>query len=351
MLARTFVSILALAVLMVVHEAGHYFPARFFKMKVLKFSIGFGPTLAKYQPKGSPTVFQIAIIPFLAYVQIAGMNPFEETDPKETGLYSNAPLHARVITIMGGSVANYLVASIFIFFGLLVGGRPEEDIRSMRVSVVQDVKKHTVLPAVAAGLKDGDKVISVNGDTVKSWEELPKLISKHPGEELDLVVERDSQQLHLHPVPVADGIDKGRILIGPLHWTRQLSVREALGFAVTDPPMVVVRTIKTMGMLVTAKLRFSDLSGPPGVVKQMNEASEEGPGTLLQFIGQLSAYLGAFNLLPIPALDGGRLLFLGIEAASRRKPDAKIEARIHAVGLIMMLALIAVVSVADIFRR
>src|SRR5215472_2229872 len=96
---------LGLAVLMVVHEGGHYLAARHFGMRVVKFSIGFGPTLWKHRPKGSPTVYQVAIIPFLAYVQIAGMNPYDEIDPRDPESYANASLWARIVTISAGPVA------------------------------------------------------------------------------------------------------------------------------------------------------------------------------------------------------------------------------------------------------
>src|SRR5271155_5853201 len=101
------VAILGLALLMVVHEAGHYFAARRFGMRVIKFSIGFGPTIWKHKPKNSPTTYQVAIIPFLAYVQIAGMNPYEENDPNDKASYANAPLLARVVTIAAGPPTHY----------------------------------------------------------------------------------------------------------------------------------------------------------------------------------------------------------------------------------------------------
>src|SRR5262245_39642937 len=148
--ASYFLAALGLAVLMVVHEGGHYLAARRFGMRVVKFSIGFGPTLWKHKPKGSPTVYQVAIIPFLAYVQIAGMNPFEEQDPNDKGSYANASLWARIVTIGAGPLANYLFASILLFFGFLLGGHRVLDETSMRVSVFEDG------PAWQAGLRDGD---------------------------------------------------------------------------------------------------------------------------------------------------------------------------------------------------
>src|SRR5690606_12704300 len=100
-------TILGLARLMVVHEGGHHLVARAFKLRVVRFSIGFGPALWRYQPRGSETVYQVALIPFLAYVQIAGMNPFEESDPADQGSYANASLTARILTIFAGPMANY----------------------------------------------------------------------------------------------------------------------------------------------------------------------------------------------------------------------------------------------------
>src|ERR1700683_919034 len=103
-IAGILIAILGLAVLMVVHEGGHFLAARRFGMRVVRFSIGFGPTLWKHKPKASPTVYQVALIPFLAYVQIAGMNPYEESDPKDPGSYANAGLWARIVTIAAGAL-------------------------------------------------------------------------------------------------------------------------------------------------------------------------------------------------------------------------------------------------------
>src|SRR5271170_6293957 len=133
--ARYLIAILGLALLMIVHEAGHYFAARRFGMRVVRFSIGFGPTLWKHKPKDSPTVYQVALIPFLAYVQIAGMNPYEESDPKDAGSYANAGLWARIVTIAAGPLTNYFFASVLIFFGVLIGGRQVLDDATMRVIV------------------------------------------------------------------------------------------------------------------------------------------------------------------------------------------------------------------------
>jgi len=337
-------AILGLAVLMVVHECGHYFPARYFGMRVVRFSIGFGPTIAKHQPKGSDTVYQIAIIPFLAYVQIAGMNPYEDIDPKDKGSYANASLWARIATIAGGPLANYFFASILMFFGFLLSGRLDVDEATMRVNV------NPGGPAEVAGIHDGDKFLEVNGSPVHSWDELKVAIAGKTGK-IDILVERDGQKTHFFPEPRPKG-DKyeGKIEVGPFSQIVKVGPKDAAVLALIEPAEVVYGTVYGLARLIMGKEK-AELSGPVGIVKQAAGAVRSGAGDAFKFLGGLSAYLGAFNLLPIPALDGGRLLFLGIEAASRRRPDAKIEARVHAVGLLMMLTLIAVVTWTEIMPK
>jgi regulator of sigma E protease len=343
-IALYLVAILGLAVLMIVHEGGHYVAARRFGMRVVRFSIGFGPTLWKHKPKDSPTVYQVALIPFLAYVQIAGMNPYEESDPKDTGSYANASLWGRIVTIAAGPLTNYLFASVLIFFGLLIGGKEVPDENSMRVVVEAG-------PAQSGGVQSGDKIDEVNGTAVHNWDELRKSVGSHAGDPVDLTIERDGQVMHKSVTPTPKGDkDEGLIHVRmPMH-VEPVGFREAAKMSVIAPPLFVYENVRAIGRVIAGKDKLQ-VSGPVGIVKETAKQARTGPGVLLQFLGMLSAYLGAFNLLPFPALDGGRLLFLGAEAISRRKPDAKLEARVHAVGLLMLLTLIAFVTYADVIAK
>src|SRR5258708_7861834 len=183
------VAILGLAVLMIVHEGGHYLAARKFGMRVVRFSIGFGPTVWKHRPKGSSTVYQVALIPFLAYVQIAGMNPYEETDPKDPSSYANASLWARIVTIAAGPLTNYFFASVLIFFGLLIGGKEVPDETTMRVIAEPGAEQ-------VAGMETGDRVLEVNGQVGHAWDALRQAVSAHPGEPVHVASERHGQTLH-----------------------------------------------------------------------------------------------------------------------------------------------------------
>jgi regulator of sigma E protease len=343
-IAHFLIAILGLAVLMVVHEGGHYVAARHFGMRVMRFSIGFGPTIWKHKPKDSPTVYQVALIPFLAYVQIAGMNPYEENDPKDKASYANASLWARIVTIAAGPLTNYFFASVLIFFGLLIGGKDVPDEASMRVAVEPG-------PAQVAGMQTGDRVLEVNGKPIHNWAELKASVSAHPGEPIEIEIERGGQTLHKTVTPAPKGEkDEGRIQVRPTTHVEPVGIAEAAKMSVIAPPLFVYENVRAVGRVLTGKEKLV-LNGPVGIVKETARQAKTGAGVLLQFLGMLSAYLGAFNLLPFPALDGGRLLFLGAEAVSRRRPDAKIEARVHAIGLVMLLTLIAFVTYADVISK
>ncbi len=326
--------ILGLALLMVVHEGGHYLAARAFKMRVTRFSIGFGPALVRHQPKGSPTIYQIAIIPFLAYVQIAGMNPLEEIDPKDEGSYANASLLGRIVTIVAGPLANYLFASVLFFGWVMIGGMP---IPTTKIMVQPNS------PAEIAQMKNGDKVVEVAGQPISEWDQMKSLISANPNKPIDIDVERDGALLHLKVTPGVDN-SEGRIGVQSMHISRPATLREATSVAVRQPAGVVVGTMVNLGLMLTGKQK-PDLAGPVGIVRETAKAAKEGAAQFLWLLGLISAYLGAFNLLPIPALDGGRLMFLAYEATTRRRPDPKVEAQVHAVGLFMMLALVLVVTI------
>ena len=338
------VAALGLALLMIVHEAGHYFAARRYGMRVVKFSIGFGPRIWHKTPEGSPTTFQVALIPFLAYVQIAGMNPYEDQDPNDKGSYANASLWARVVTIVAGPLANYLFASV-LFFGALVVGVTMADEASMKVVPSPGG------PAATAGMLENDKILAVDKAPVHDWTELSKAVSSHPGEPIDVEIDRAGQDMHLTITPNGKGkSDEGRILVRPIKKIERLGAKDAAIQSVKRPPEVVAGLVVGLVRMVMRKDKV-EASGPVGITKDMAAAAKDGTGDYLFILAVLSAYLGGFNLLPVPALDGGRLIFLGAEAASRRKPDRKMEARIHAIGLLMMLALIAIVTVTDLMPK
>lgn len=336
-------AIVGLGVLMMVHEAGHYFAARAFGMRVTKFSLGMPPTLFKIQPKGSPTTFQIGAIPFFAYVQIAGMNPVEEIDPNDKGSYANASLLGRIVTIFAGSAANYVFASIFFFFSMVLAGQ----------QVLTTNIEHVIPndPAAKAGLMDGDKVLEVEGAPVTSWDQFRGTVTKRPGQPTTVVVERKGERIPVTVTPVA-AAEGGEGRIGAVAATERkpVPVAEAAKISLLMPPTVVYELVTGLAKVITGKEK-AQLGGPAKILSEGARAAKRGVGDYLQFLAFISANLAAFNLLPFPALDGGRLIFLGYEAVSRRRPDAMVEAHVHLVGFVMLLALMLVVTWNDLFGK
>jgi regulator of sigma E protease len=362
------IAILGLAVLMIVHEAGHFLAARSFGMRVNTFSIGFGPTFFKIEPedgffwfktlggkvrlrlgkhdpdKHGPTVYQAAMIPFLAYVQIAGMNPFEDQDPEDKGSYANASLLGRVVTIFGGPLANYLFASVFFFLSYFYGGLttfpPATEVGSNVVDVMSGE------PAEKAGLRDGDVVVEVSGQRVASWDAMAKNVSAHPGEPIVVVVERKGERVPLTMTPRRDERNdkKGIIGVRPRGRHEPVTAAQAAKLAVTSPPAVVRNLVTALGDMLTGRVK-PDVHGPVTIISEGAKMVRRSITDWLNLMGVLSAYLGAFNLIPFPALDGGRLVFLGYELTTRRKPNARVEAHIHVVGLMMLLGVMLYVTI------
>lgn len=322
------IAILGLGVLMAVHEGGHFLLARVFKMRVIKYSIGFGPVLWSKKPVGSETTYQIALLPFLAYVQIAGMNPHEEIDPADKGSYANASWLGRFLTIVAGPVANYFTAVIAFFFLVLAMGRP--DIDGLKVGTI-DPKGS----AASAQVQPNDEVKSVGGKAVKDWNEMRNEIQAHKGKEIDLVVQRGADAVTLKVTPAAD---TGRIGITPKELRRPVGVGQAAKEALIEPPKIAVAMVIGLGRVITRKDK-AELRGPVGIVNEAAGQIRKGWESGVEFFVILSIYICIFNLLPFPALDGGRLAFLLYEFVARRRPDAKFEARVHMVGLLALLTL------------
>ena len=341
--AAVVLAVLGLALLMVIHEGGHHVVARAFGMRVLRFSIGFGPVLWRHQPRGSSTVYQVALIPFLAYVQVAGMNPFEEVDADDEGSYANASLTARIATIGAGPLANYFFASVLFFGSLMIGG----EIVPSNSTIVEVMKGGA---ADTAHMKTGDKILAIDQKPIATFDEMRRIVLLHPGDHLHVDVERQGQKIALEVTPQAKSDNSGgQILVQAKSERVPVTLKSAVVKSLVAPAIVVDRLVVGLARIITRKEK-ADLAGPVGIVKIAGAAADRGMDEYLEFFGMLSAYLGGFNLLPLPALDGGRLVFLVYEAITRRRANARVEAGIHFVGLVMLLTLLAVVTVFD-FRR
>ena len=338
---QVLVGILGISALVIVHEGGHYLAARAFGMRVLRFSVGFGPTIARFQPKGSPTVFQVGLIPFMAYVQIAGMNPAEDNDPNDPEIYPNKSVFARFMTIFAGPFANYITASALVF-GLALNGHHNEN-PPHEPMVVETVQPGS--PALAAGLQAGDVIRAANDKPVKNVFDLIEVTSDRAGKPTTYVVERDGTALPPMTITPADDHGRGVIGINPKVSLTPMPVGHAIGYAIAYPYELTL--LQLDGFRTMVKQRSTEgVVGPVGMVKFVAKT-----GNVVQLMNVLiliSVALGMFNLMPFPALDGGRLMFLGYEIITRRRANERIETMVHTVGLVLLLCLIALVTLRDV---
>lgn len=343
-MANLLLAVLGVSLLMIVHEAGHYLCARAAGIRVLTFSIGFGPTLVRFRPRGSVTTFKVGLVPLLAFVQLAGANPFEENDPRDEGLYANKSLAARALTLAGGPLANYLFAAVVVFGLAVTGWREEVPTSPMKVAQVAPRS-----PAEAAGVHAGDVIVEADGKPVRDVSELGAYVSTRAGEPTTFAVVRSDGTRSVLAITPASTNGRGTIgVVAEVEVrSRAMSARESAEFAVALPWRLSVENAKAIADLV--KRRSSEgLSGPVGMTKALATVANDGLFMFLLALVAVSVGLGWFNLLPLPFLDGGRLLFLALELATGRRPHQKAEAVVHAVGMLLFLGVAVAVTWRDI---
>jgi len=335
------VAIVGLGLLIVLHEGGHYLAARLCGMRVERFSIGFGPTLLGF--KRGETTFQIAPIPLGGFVQITGLNPNEEFDHSDPHVYPNRPRWMRLLTILAGPAANYATAFVLMLVVLLGFGMP-----SKTQKIIEPVAGR---PAAVAGLKAGDVLVEANGQAVNADHPISEVIQGAHGAPVAIKVMRDGQPMTFTVTPEARGSAyQVGIQIGSIDARTPVGIGTALKEAVVYPYYTSVGILGGLYDMVRGKVH-ADLSGPIGITKQIAKAADRGAVDFLGMLILLSVYLGLFNLLPLPALDGGRALFLGIESVTRKRVNPRIEAAVHTAGFVLLLGVLLVVSFKDIFGK
>jgi regulator of sigma E protease len=335
------VAIVGLGLLIVIHEAGHFIVARLCGMRVERFSIGFGPTLLGF--KRGETLFQIAPIPLGGFVQITGLNPNEEFDHSDPRVYPNRPRWMRLATILAGPAANYLTAFLLMAIVLLSYGTP-----SKTQQIVDPIPGR---PAATAGLKAGDVLVEANGQPVNADHPIADIIQAGQGAPVRIKVLRSGQPMTFQVAPdKKSAVYQVGIQIGPIDERMPVAFGTAVKEAFVYPYYTSVGILGQLFDMIRGKVH-ADLSGPIGITKQIAKAADQGMVHFFGILVLLSVYLGLFNLLPLPALDGGRALFLGIESITRRRVNPRIEAAVHTAGFVLLLGVLVVVSFKDIFGK
>ena len=336
------IAIVGLGVLIVLHEGGHYLAARWCGMRVEKFSIGFGPTLLGF--KRGETTFQIAPIPLGGFVQITGMNPHEEFDRDDPYVYPNRPRWMRVFTVVAGPLANFVTAFVIMLFVFTMLGVPLPSKTERVVDVIPGSA------AAEAGVHPNDVIAEVNGKAVSADHPISEVMKTNQGETLSLTLTRDGTPVRVKVTPKKQSSGDYKIGVQFDHYDlTKLSfgaaAKEAALYPYEKSKVILVGLYK----MVTGKEK-AELSGPIGITREIARAAKRSMWDYFGIIAMLSVYLGLFNLLPLPALDGGRALFLGLEALIRRRINPRVEAMVHTVGLVVLLGVLVIVSFKDFTR-
>ncbi len=327
---QTFISfIFVFGILVISHEFGHFMLARLNGVRVHEFSIGMGPKLFAHE--GKKTKYTVRALPLGGYVQLQGEN--EESDAPDS--FSVKKPGQRFSILVAGSVMNFLMAIVLFFAVYMMVGFP--------VNVVKEVLPG--YPAQVAGIQAGDEVVSVDGKVVDSWETLIKAVASAPAGEFPVVVLRQNQELKLNMT--TKKAEDGRLIIGILHETRY-SAPQAITAALTSTRDVTFGIVDFLGQLVRGKASGEGLVGPVGIVGIVGEASRNGMADLLSVAALISVNLGIFNLLPFPALDGGRIIFVLYEMIFRKPFNKEWEQQMHYFGFMILLGLMAFMVLKDL---
>ena len=334
----TILSVLAalvlISVLVTVHELGHYLVGRKLGFTILEFAVGMGPVILKKEKNGIE--YTLRALP------IGGMCRFYGEDSEETNekCFSAHAAWKKILVIVAGPLMNLLFALVLSVITLLSYG-------NYMPSVVELTAPD--LPAASAGVEPGDIIVAVDGKKVHEYDEAVPLIKAASGKDLLLTVERDGRSVDCRLENVYNEA-LGYNLIGvTIEAARvRLGFFESIVESVHYMGMVIGQTFDFFGTLFQGKVTSSDVAGPVGTIAYVSQAVRYGFEVVLRFGILISISLGIFNLLPIPALDGGRLVFLLFEAVTGKKVDPEKEGMVHFVGLILLFGLMIFLTYNDI---
>lgn len=346
-------AILLFSFLIFVHELGHFLAAKLSGVQVNEFALFMGPAIFKKQV--GETLYTIRTIPVGGYCAMEG----EDEDTDNPRSFQKAAVWKRLVILVAGAAMNFMA-------GLLLFAVVYAPAQQFVVPVIDSFEEGCVLQAREGeyGLKPGDRILAVDGEKVYVSSDFTLLLSLNPGDIHDILVERNGTTVTLEDFPLVKGEFPDGNGGTSLRYGFNFSLEEAdFGNKLTyvwNTAMNTVRTVRlSLQMLLSGQAGLSDMGGPVMIVDQMAEVAEASPSALDALLNML--YFGAFiainlavmNLLPIPALDGGRvaglLITSGIEAIIGRKLNPKYEGYIHGVGMVLLLGLMAVIMFKDIF--
>jgi len=344
--------VLVIGIVIFVHELGHFLAAKAVGIRVERFSLGYPPRMIG--KKVGDTDYCISWLPLGGYVKMAGMiDESLENPEKITGAadeFMSKRSWQKFLVIVAGVVMNFILAAVIYTSITLTEGIPVA-----KDPIVEAISPG--LPAEQAGIKQGDRILSVGGQATDTWDALVQIIHANP--EVPLAVKWDHQgeirEATITPKReksvVGDNIEEvGLIGILPRTSFRPAGFSEALQAGIYTTYSYILLGVKSIGMLVTGRASVKELSGPIAIAKMSGDVARGGAVALILFIAFISINIGLLNILPIPALDGGHLAMVGFEAITRRPISNRVKIAIQQVGMFLLVALLVVIMWNDLGR-
>ncbi len=341
-------SVFVFGLIIFVHEFGHFIAARIGGIKVNEFAIGMGPTIIKWKRKD--TKYSIRLFPIGGFCSMEG----EDEESEEEGSFGKAPVSNRILVVLAGAIMNLLLGFIVIVC-LTAAKQPGDSKNLIRTRTILGFNEGAVTEA--SGMMAGDTILAVNGRNMYTFNDVIYELARVKGRFTDVIVERDGSRVTLPSVefditPGEDGVN----IINPDFTI--LGVEKTFGSVLKESCLWTVSITRLVFVsfvdLVTGNVAINQLSGPVGIIEVIGQAASVDFYSLFYILAIITINLGVMNVLPLPALDGGRFVILLIEAVTKKRLNPKYEGIIHAVGFVLLILLMLFVTYNDItklFRR
>lgn len=332
-------AVAAFLFLIVIHEFGHFIAAKLLGVKVNEFSVGFGPRI--FHKKGSETDYSLRLVPLGGYCAMEGE---DEDSSDERAFCKKKPIKRFLIVVMG-AVFNILFGIILVAVTLI----PQE---RFTTTTIHSFAENAVSNA-EGGLRENDTILDVDGRHIFTTYDLAYQFSAVSSGNLDITVRRDGKKVLLKGVPFKTQSVEGYNVISLDFWVKGQSKTPATFIAQTGKMSLSYGRIVVFSLvdMVRGKYKMSDISGPVGVTDAIGKAAKSGAFDLIAIMALITINLGIMNLLPIPALDGGRLVFILYEMIFKKPVKQKYESLVHAIGLAVLLLIMVAVTFKDIWVR
>ena len=324
-------TIIVLGAIIFFHEFGHFIVAKLSGIKVNEFSMGFGPQILKI--KGKETDYFIRLLPLGGYVKMEG----EDAATSDPRAFNNKPPLTRLAVILAGPLMNFLIAAILLSAISFSSG-----IATTQVTVIPGE------PAAEAGIRDGDVIYAVDGIKVNSWEDVVDRISNRQKEQVEITVSRNNT-LITYNVTAKEDPDTKRGIIGIKTVVVKHSLSRSLQFGIQKTFWITKMILVGLAQMLTGKAAV-DVVGPVGIFQIVEEAAKNGIFQVMYIAALISINLGLFNIFPIPALDGGRCVFIILEILRGRPIDLEKEGFIHFIGFVILMIFMIIVLFKDISK-